>query len=208
MDPVRNQEALSHELAIDWGVVQIPYPAQSVSGDRHLVNAYSDGLLIAVVDGLGHGKAAYAAAELAVTTLKSHSSEPVIPLLKRCHDALKETRGAAISLASFSAAHSSMTWLGVGNVEGVVLRADRNTAPAQEHIMLYPGTVGDQIPALRATVTPMRSGDLVIFFTDGIRRDFLLEPIPMQSPQLIARRISDTCSKGTDDALVLVARYL
>ena len=63
------------------------------------------------------------------------------------------------------------------------------------------------MPTLRAAVTPLKPGDLVIFFTDGIRSDFLSEPIPIQSPQLIAKRIRDKYSKGADDALVLVARY-
>jgi negative regulator of sigma-B (phosphoserine phosphatase) len=100
-----------------------------------------------------------------------------------------------------------MTWVGVGNVEGIVLRAERNAVPAQEHIMLFPGTAGHQLPWLRAAVTPVNAGDLVIFFTDGIRRDFLLEPIPAQSLQRVANLICDKHSKGTDDALVLVARY-
>jgi len=159
------------------------------------------------VDGLGHGEQAAAAAEVAINTLKAHVSEPVITLMKRCHEALKRTRGAAITLASFSGAYDSMTWLGVGNVEGVLLRADEKVIPVQEETMLFPGVAGYRVPALRAVVTPVNPGDLVIFFTDGIRRDFLSGPIARQSPQVIAGRICDKYCKRTDDALVLVARY-
>lgn len=188
-------------------MAQTVLPGQTMSGDRHLVSPYPDGFLIAVVDGLGHGEEAAAAAEVAISTLQTHILEPVIPLMKQCHEALKRTRGAAISVASFSGADDSMTWLGVGNVEGVLLRADRNAIPAQEEIKLFPGVAGYRLPSLRAAVTPVNPGDLVIFFTDGIRRDFLSEPIPRQSPQLIAGRICEKHSKRTDDALVLVARY-
>jgi hypothetical protein len=104
--------------------------------------------------------------------------------------------------------YDTMTWLGVGNVEGVLLRADRKAFPAQEVIMLFPGVAGYQLPYLRAVVTPVNRGDLVIFFTDGIRRDFLSEPIRAGSPELIAGRICDKYRKRTDDALVFVGRYL
>ena len=47
---------------------------------------------------------------------------PVDELVRRCHEAAR-TRGAVISLASFDAS-GTMTWLGVGNVEGLLVRGD------------------------------------------------------------------------------------
>ena len=101
-----------------------------------------------------------------------------------------------------------MAWLGVGNAEGVILRADEKAIPAQEHIPLLPGVVGYQLPALRAVVTPMYRGDWIILHTDGIRGDLLSGWVGKRSPQEFARRICSEYSKGTDDALVLVARYV
>jgi hypothetical protein len=192
---------------IDWGIAQVALAGQTVSGDRHLVRPCRDGLLLAVVDGLGHGEEAARAAEIAVSILGKHIRESVFELIGRCHEALKGTRGAAVSLARFHDAFGTMTWLGVGNVEGVLLRADGKSVPAQENIRLFQGVAGYRLPPLSADVTPMKKGDLVILFTDGIRRDFLSEPIPRQSPKLIASRICEKHSKGNDDALVLVARY-
>ena len=199
---------LSSHAPMEWGVAQIALEGETVSGDRHLVSPDADGLLIAVVDGLGHGKEAAAAAEAAIAVLREHVHEPVIPLLKRCHEALRGTRGVAMSVASLNATYGAITWLGVGNVESVLLRADKEAVPPQDNIMLFPGVVGHQMPSLRAVVTPVSVGDLLILFTDGVRRDFLREPpIPGHSPQRIADRICAKYSKGTDDALVLVARY-
>jgi negative regulator of sigma-B (phosphoserine phosphatase) len=208
MDPMRPAAtALNPQPFIDWGVAHIAIEGETVSGDAHLVSPYPNGLLVAVVDGLGHGAEAAVAAQTAVATLGKHAHEPVIPLLQQCHDALRATRGAAVSLASFSANYGTMTWLGVGNVEGVLLRADKQAVPLQENIMLFPGVVGHLLPSLRAVVTPVNAGDLLVFFTDGIRRDFLSEsPIPGHSAQRIADRICAKYSKGSDDALVLVAR--
>jgi len=209
MDPVRPVgTAFTPQPFVELGVAQIAIEGETVSGDGHLVIPYHEGLLIAVADGLGHGAEAAAAAQTAIATLGEHAQEPVIALLKRCHEALRSTRGAAVSLASFNPTYGTMTWLGVGNVEGVLLRADKNAVPVQENIMLFPGVAGHQFPSLRAVVTPVSIGDLLILFTDGIRRDFLSEPpIPGHSAQRIADRICAKYIKGTDDALVLVARY-
>jgi len=208
MDPISPAAPqLSPDPWVEWGVAQIPLEGQTVCGDLHLVKSFADGVLTVVVDGLGHGVEAAAAAQVAVATLEAHAHEPAITLLQRCHQALIPTRGAAISLASFNATYGTMTWLGVGNVEGVLLRADKNAAPPQESIMLFSGAAGHQIPSLRAVVTPVSPGDLLILFTDGVRPDFLSELIPAQSPQRIADHICAKCNKGTDDALVLVSRY-
>jgi serine phosphatase RsbU (regulator of sigma subunit) len=192
---------------IDWGMAQATMPGQTIGGDRCLVRTHAGGTLVAVVDGLGHGAEAAVAADTAIDTLETHVGELVTTLLQRCHEAMRRTRGAAVSLASLSGASDSMTWLGVGNVEAVVLRANKEAVPAREYIRLFPGVVGYHLPSVRAAVTPLTPGDLVIFFTDGVRSDFLSEPIVGLSPQQIAHRICAKHCKPSDDALILVAHY-
>ena len=50
---------------IAWGVASRPSPGEVASGDLHLIQPTMDGVLLAVVDGLGHGDAARAAAKSA-----------------------------------------------------------------------------------------------------------------------------------------------
>src|SRR5215467_720373 len=102
---------------IEWGMAQHALPGQTVSGDRYEIRTVADGILMAVVDGLGHGAEAAAAAEVAAATLETYSDEPVISLLRRCHAALRHTRGAVISVACINSVYDSMAWLGVGNAE-------------------------------------------------------------------------------------------
>jgi phosphoserine phosphatase RsbX len=208
MDPVIPVRATTGPLSlVQYAVAQAPLAGETVSGDLHLISAFPEGVLLAAVDGLGHGEEAAAAAQAAILALDGHADEPVIPLLKRCHDALKGTRGAAMSLATLNSRYNTLTWVGVGNVEAVLMRADKAAVPPQETVMLFPGVVGHQLPALRAVVASINPDDLLIFFTDGIRGDFLSQPILGQAPQRIAERICARYAKGTDDALVLVARY-
>src|SRR5437764_14087643 len=53
-----------------------------------------------------------------------HAEDSVILLVGRCHKRLRSTRGVVMSLASFDARESIMTWIGIGNVAGLLLRRE------------------------------------------------------------------------------------
>ena len=197
-----------NKLIIEWGAASLPLAGEVESGDKHVVKVFPHGALLAVMDGLGHGEEAAAAANVAVRVLQTSGNESLISLLKRCHEWLRSTRGVVISLAAFDAVDETMTWLGVGNVEGVLLRADPAVDPGHESLMLRSGVVGSRLPLLHASIVPVLRGDTLIFATDGIRSEFTQCLAMGAGPQLLADRILAQYAKGTDDALVLVARYV
>lgn len=199
---------LGETSIIEWGAAGRALPGQSRSGDIHLVKPFRNGVLVAVVDGIGHGGEAYLAAEKAIAALAEFPSEPVIWLVRRCHELLKNTRGVVMTLASLHALEGTLTWLGVGNVEGLLLRADPNAVPPLESVLLRGGLVGMQLPALYASVVPIAAGDMLILASDGIRSDFAKDLAIRGSPQQMAERILIQHLKGTDDAVVLVVRYV
>src|SRR5207245_4020510 len=167
------------------------------------------GGVVARVVGLGHGAGAAEAGTAAVRSLERHGQAPIIPLIKACHQSLAGTRGVVMSVAEFDARAETMTWIGVGNVEGVLLRAQAAVSPRRESLLLRGGVVGAHLPALIAAIVPVTRGDTVIFATDGVRGDFTRENFAHgESPQPLADRLLAAWGTKTDDALVLVARYL
>jgi negative regulator of sigma-B (phosphoserine phosphatase) len=192
---------------LDYGVAQFVLPGQKESGDRHLICCGNAGLLIAAIDGLGHGEEAAHASNVAASILGREPDEPVISLLERCHEKLKLTRGVVLSLAHIDAVHGMMTWLGVGNVQGVLTRGGSKSGSVQELLLLRAGVVGSQLPPLQAAVLPVSRGDTLIFVTDGVRGEFASGLAALESPQRAADRILKNYGTGTDDALVLVARF-
>ena len=197
-----------HAPWIDWGVVTMPMVGHPESGDHHLVKEVPEGSLLAVVDGLGHGEEAAEAAKQAIAALEAFAHESIIALLKRCNEQVRNTRGVVMSLALINVREETLTWLGVGNVEGVLLRADAGAKPSRESILLRGGLLGYQLPPLHASVVTLSRGDTLIFATDGIHTGFA-EGVNIKEPaQQIAEKICKRHHKGTDDALVLVARYL
>lgn len=193
---------------LTWGVAARNLPGESVSGDLHVVCPTDAGVLVGVVDALGHGVEAEAAATAAVAVLTKYAHEPLPALLQRAHQAMLGTRGVVMSLAAFSRIDRTMTWLGVGDVEGRIVFADPNVIPSRTTLVTRGGIVGAHIPTSRPWVIPVSPGDLLIFNTDGIRSGYVTDVAPTGPVQQIADQILTRFGKMTDDALVLVARYL
>jgi hypothetical protein len=101
-----------------------------------------------------------------------------------------------------------LSWLGVGNVEATLLRKNDRGTLTREIAVTRGGVVGYQLPALIESHHSLQWGDLLVLTTDGIRDDFLRYLVPNDPPQSIAETLLDEASSRTDDALVLVARYV
>ena len=197
----------SHQI-LDLGIASRTLPGQAISGDLHLVVPCGDGVLAAVVDGVGHGAEAHEAAQQAVDLLAKHANESIIGLMQQCHAALRATRGAVMTLVRFNSRESTITTLGIGNVETILLRAHPAASPPRETVLLRGGVVGYQLPSLHASIFPIHRGDLVVFATDGVRPGFADHGNFPESPQSLAERMLEQNFRGTDDALVLAIRYL
>ncbi len=220
---------------IEWGAATFTRQGEAESGDRYVVAPFDGGVLVAAIDGLGHGEEAASAAERAAHILENDPHESVITLISRCHEGLRSTRGVVMSIASFNTLDETMTWLGVGNVEGRLVRAssdaipwdwrggERRTRqepvtterrraererPGSDVLLLRAGVVGSHLPTLDGALLPIRIGDTLLLCTDGVAPPPVEDVGPGEQPQAIAERILSRDKKGTDDALVMVARWV
>ena len=193
---------------VEWRASSRPRPGQKTSGDRHLVRDVTFGSLLAVVDGIGHGQEAAAAAEIALRTLEQHAEEPMVAQVNRCHAALRGTRGVVMSVAHFRARERTLTWLGVGNVEGLVLSHKHGKPLKTMRLLQRGGVLGANLPPLQSATFPVTAGDTLLFATDGIATGFDRNLDLTQDPQSLADGIVARHARGTDDALVLVARFV
>ena len=191
---------------IDWAVAARPLAGERVSGDAHVVAPFRSGALAAVIDGLGHVPEAAAAAAAAAAVLARDPGAPLAALISACHVELRKTRGAVMSVAAFDGAANTLSWTGVGNVEGVLLRADPARG-SRVPILLRSGVVGYQLPPLHQTTHAVWPGDVLILATDGIDAGFALDAEADREPAGLAGSILSSYGKASDDALVLVVRY-
>lgn len=193
---------------VDCGVANFVLPEQEESGDGYLICRHENRVLIAAVDGVGHGEEAAKAAQAAVSLLKERPGESIVSLVEQCHAKLQSMRGVVLSLATIDMTGASLTWLGVGNVEGILMRGRSRNGHVKERLLLRAGLIGSQLPLLQSTVLPLAPGDTVYFVTDGIHTNFAESLIAKENPQKAADRILRQFQKGSDDALVVVARFL
>lgn len=193
----------------EWASAFVSLPGEEQCGDRHYIADVPEGTLIAVVDGIGHGDEAAYAAERAIDVIEAYGpTEPIDVVLQRCDQALRDTRGAAVTIARFAAEERILSWLAIGNVVGRVQRRTPATQFPHESLLLRPGVVGRRPARAQPTTVRIGRGDVVILATDGVNPDFVENIDVEDHVEEIAETILATHGKSTDDALVFVIRLL
>jgi negative regulator of sigma-B (phosphoserine phosphatase) len=193
---------------VEWGVATRRRHGEPACGDVAVVVVRTDGALIAGIDGVGHGPEAARAAHAAAAVVREAVGHDLVRLMLRCHEALRATRGAAISLAFVSTRGQSMTWLGVGNVEGRVLSGDPAATRPKGSLPLRGGLPGHELPHVQPSTLDVRAGDVVLMATDGIHPTFADSPETSGSAQAITERIMAAHWRPSDDAMVVAVRCL
>jgi phosphoserine phosphatase RsbX len=194
------------KLSIDVGIAQIARPGEQESGDRYVVKASAHRTLIGVIDGVGHGREAARAADAAVEVLGTFKGETVSSLMRRCHERLRQTRGAAITLMVLDTSAHAAEWVGAGNVAVVVLQTEASGKKACRELLVRGGIAGSKLPSTEASTLPVHSGDTVVLATDGVHRKFVNGVAAAETPQQLAEQLLARYATLQDDALVLVAR--
>ena len=192
---------------VDRASASRPMHAGEESGDSFLVRALPEAAMVAVVDGLGHGPEAAVTAREAIGLLADPDCAHPMTALARCHEGLRASRGVVLSLAWFDVGRETLTWTGIGNVEGLVVRARAGVTPRRESMLRRGGVVGRQLPLPHAGILPVMPGDTLVFATDGVDPRFARALEPEDSLQRTADRVLADYGTGGDDALVVTVRY-
>jgi anti-sigma regulatory factor (Ser/Thr protein kinase) len=194
--------ASGHSLEVAF--VNRPCRGELVSGDSASMTAVEGGVLLAVVDGLGHGREANAAAKAATRYLRGEGNADLRHLIGRLDDRLKGTVGAAVSLCHVDLSTGDVRYLAVGNT---VLRIEGDRP---HRIGAVAGTVGAGLKGTRLETAHLGPGDVLLVYTDGISDRVGLEEYPQMRYQAVGT-VADTLvtrfGKRHDDATVLVARF-
>ena len=157
---------------------------------------------IAVVDGLGHGEAANAAAMAFVEYFREHMTPDMalVDMLQKVSRAIERTRGVAASVIRLDGVNRQMQYAGVGNVELSAVSA----SPIRP--ISKPGIVGRRMGRLMLFEYALHPGDLLAVFTDGISSRFNLESMRNLELSALCRELMSQWGKDHDDATVVTIR--
>lgn len=188
------------------GGVCVPKRGEEVPGDAWTWASSSDGATISVIDGLGHGPIAGTAANAAVRVADDRPNLPLEHLLHEMHVALRPTRGAAVGVARILPAQQRLDFAGVGNIAGAVIDDQ-----VVRRVVSMPGTVGAEMRKVQTFSYAWTSSSVLLLHSDGISASWNPNIYPgllQRDPALIAAVIYRDHCRGTDDATVVVAKYV
>lgn len=186
------------------GVVCVPLHGEQECGDDWIVDFGPSRIVALLVDGLGHGPGAAAAALVATNAFPGMLSETPERMLAQMHVALHHTRGAALSVTAVERSRRTARFCGVGNVDGRILTSDsaRQQLPQS-------GIVGHTMPRLQAADADWPAGARLVMHSDGISSRWRADAYPgllARHPALLAGVLFRDFARHHDDATVLVVR--
>lgn len=186
-----------------YGAVNVPIKGETVCGDAYFALPGRSRSLYMVVDGLGHGAHAAEAADEAVSVVTGCVDESATEIITRTHDALKKTRGAAMSVTIVEHERKSVTHAGVGNVSSALVNG-----ATMRNMVSQNGTLGAILPRVHEYTYPLESRSSLVMCSDGLNSKLNLSGYPglLNRPsQLIAGLLYRDFSRKRDDATVLFA---
>jgi hypothetical protein len=108
-----------------------------------------------------------------------------------------------MAVARCDLGRGTLTYAGIGNVSGVIVRMDGR----QHGLVSHNGTVGADTISVREFAYEWLPGEKLVMHTDGLRTRWILNQRPGLSarhPAVIAAVLHRDCLRGKDDATVLV----
>ncbi len=196
---------IGKNIKLDTGAVSHCKPGENLNGDSFLINHIGpDKTVIAVIDGLGHGKEANIASELAKEQIMLKPDLPLNALMTHVHHALRGTRGATIGLVRIDTGTNKLEFSGIGNIEAFLM-----TGQKKQNLLSYGGIMGHNMRTPRIFEFDFQPGNVVCLYSDGITTRWKIEDINWDNnPQKNAEFIMNQYSRLNDDATVLIVRYI
>jgi hypothetical protein len=181
-----------------------PLAGEAQSGDGYAVKVRDGHRQALVVDGLGHGPLAAAAAQAAVRVFNQATPSTPAAMIETLHGALSHTRGAAVAVAEIDTDARMIRYAGLGNIAGTIF----TDAGVRKGMVSLPGIAGHQKRQVRQYDYPFPPGSTRLMHTDGVVDRWSPADYPgllMHSPQVIAATVLRDAGTRRDDAGVLVA---
>ena len=197
-------EAREKAAALEIGAVGVPRRGEACSGDGWAIGRAKRGLMLLVVDGLGHGpEAAHAAAE-AIQMFGQEQYDGPTEFLAAAHGALRNTRGAAAAAALLDTGSRQIRYAGVGNVAASVVSGLETRS-----LVSHNGTLGHETRRIQEFLYPWPRGALIVMHSDGLQTHWKLDRYAgalARHPAVIAGLLYRDFTRGRDDVTVLAVR--
>jgi anti-sigma regulatory factor (Ser/Thr protein kinase) len=181
-----------------------PVAGEDECGDAYSVRRTGRGLMMMMVDGLGHGPLAARASAEAVRAFRQSTAESPAAVVRELHQRMSATRGAAVAVAQVDLDARRVTYAGIGNISGRLVGSGRPRG-----LVSMPGIVGHNLRGLREMVYDLDADSWLVLHSDGLTDKWAMDDYPgllACSPLVVAATLLRDAAVRRDDAGVLVCR--
>jgi hypothetical protein len=185
---------------VDIAIVKAPIQGQSVSGDGYAIRTEPAGVVLVVIDALGHGQDAADVLEITLSALDLAEPSAIDRMFQLLDERLSGTRGAVAASARISPRERQLTWASIGDVQGTIASSQARTT-----LVGMPGILGYRSPRASPKTVPFGVGDILCMATDGVLPGFAVEVQSISGLEKVARLV-ETFMKPDDDSLALLAQ--
>lgn len=189
-------------MAMNIGYVARPLAGEACCGDQGAWWELPHRRVLALADGLGHGRHAAHAAAQAIESVGGHLALDCEGIFGACDARLRGTRGAALAVAIVDLLHNTVTLAAIGNIRAMLLSDGR-----QRRLGSGRGIVGAGYGALAPEVLPLRRGDVLALYSDGMDEFASLRDCMADGPQSGAEQALARWGHGLDDASILCYQH-
>ena len=210
---IRSTRWLKHHTSssgmcpLDFHVITRAYPGMALNGDAFLIKLWEEYALIAVIDGLGHGKFAHLAAVKARNYIEKHFDLSLGEIFSGTARACAGTRGVVMAIAVIDWKTEKLSLASVGNIN---LRVFNTREPV--HAMIRRGVIGVNAPRPVVTEHPWENDCVMVLHSDGLSTRWSFKDFAGTakkenfSAAELAKTLFKSLAKDTDDATIVVVK--
>ncbi len=175
----------------------VPKHGEQECGDAVLVRPIERGVMIAVIDALGHGPKAAEVARRAVEGLTvAPVDQGIADVIRQLHEHLRGTRGAAGTVCLLRG--GKLEGCGIGNV-------DLRVVGVRIPVALTPGVLGGSMNRPFVFGGDLVVGARLVLFTDGVSARLDLAAVAGLAPAAACDALMARGRNAHDDATIVVA---
>lgn len=191
-------------LCFDLGAVCLPLQGEQACGDGWSMKKTKEATFFLLADGLGHGENAAIAANQAIAIFQDSEPNPPKQLVLTLHQALKDTRGAAIAIVECAFGQGLVRFAGLGNISARIL-----TEKTDFNLLSHNGTAGINAPHIQEFTYPWTEDSVMVLHSDGVATHWSLNDyrgLQEKHPALIAGVLFRDFQRLKDDSTVVIIK--
>jgi len=191
-------------VIIDYYLKIKPLKNWDECGDTGLTKEYNNQLFFALIDGAGHSSNAHKIAFTVRNFLEDNHHMELKNLMETLNQIIKGSNGAVVSLCNLDLETGTLKNVGVGDIT-LKIFSHRSI-----ELLSNPGIIGYVMPRLKENTHQLQEGDILVMYTDGVRKHFNLNDYPEtrnKDSKTIANYLISQFGRKTDDSACLVLKY-